>query len=201
MENTSLAAKGALANRLQRRTTCKIQNGCQGAPKFQGGSGKVSTPRFLGVLSNFRKISFLIRAPLWDKVATEGKKKTGEKKTGKKEKKIRMKIVTTTSLPAVDCPNADCWNAASSRQKEEKTDDYSGHYIIASSWPPERRPLERRTLVLKKMAAQLMALSFKCLLHIWPLILNLQVMSVYQISGEAFFRGFKIWKNLVFNAL
>ena len=29
----------------------------------------------------------------------------------------------------------------------EKTDDYSGHYIIARSWPPEHRPLERRTLV------------------------------------------------------
>ena len=52
--NTSLAAKGALANRLQRRTTCKIQNGRQGAPKWQRGSGKVSTPRFLGILSNFR---------------------------------------------------------------------------------------------------------------------------------------------------
>ena len=52
--NTSLAAKGALANRLQRRTACKIQNGRQGAPKWQRGSGKVSTPRFLGVLSNFR---------------------------------------------------------------------------------------------------------------------------------------------------
>ena len=51
--NTSLAAKGALANRLQRRTACKIQNGRQGAPKWQRGSGKVSTPRFLGVLSNF----------------------------------------------------------------------------------------------------------------------------------------------------
>ena len=52
--NTSLAAKGALANRLQRRTACKTQNGRQGAPKWQRGSGKVSTPRFLGVLSNFR---------------------------------------------------------------------------------------------------------------------------------------------------
>ena len=32
-------------------------------------------------------------------------------------------------------------------KKREKTDDYSGHYVIASSRPPERRPLERRTLV------------------------------------------------------
>ena len=37
MDNSSLAAKGALANRLQRRTACKIQNGCQGAPKCQRG--------------------------------------------------------------------------------------------------------------------------------------------------------------------
>ena len=51
LDNTSLAAKGALAHRLQRRTACKIQNGRQGAPKWTTGSGKVS--RFLGVLSNF----------------------------------------------------------------------------------------------------------------------------------------------------
>ena len=30
---------------------------------------------------------------------------------------------------------------------EEKTDDYSGQYVIASRRLPERRPLERRTLV------------------------------------------------------
>ena len=54
VQNTSLAAKGALANRLQRRTDCKIQNGRQGALKWQRGSGKVSTPRFLGVPVNFR---------------------------------------------------------------------------------------------------------------------------------------------------
>ena len=52
--NTRLVAKGALAHRLQRRTACKVQNGRQGAPKWLTGSGKVSTPRFLGVLSNFR---------------------------------------------------------------------------------------------------------------------------------------------------
>ena len=54
LKDTSLAAKGALANRLQRRTACKIENGRQGAPKWQRGSGKVFTPRFLGVLSSFR---------------------------------------------------------------------------------------------------------------------------------------------------
>ena len=40
--NTSLAAKGALAHRLQRHTACKIQNGRQGAPKWRTGSGKVA---------------------------------------------------------------------------------------------------------------------------------------------------------------
>ena len=49
-----VAAKGALTNRLQRRTACKIQNDRHGAPKWQRGSGKVSTPRFLGVPVNFR---------------------------------------------------------------------------------------------------------------------------------------------------
>ena len=34
--------------------------------------------------------------------------------------------------------------------KREKTDYYSGHYVIASSRPPERRPLERRTLAPKE---------------------------------------------------
>ena len=66
--NTSLAAPGALAHRLQRRTICKIQNGCQWASKWPTWSGKVCTLRFLGVLSNFCKISFLIRALLlWEK--------------------------------------------------------------------------------------------------------------------------------------
>ena len=31
--------------------------------------------------------------------------------------------------------------------KKEKTDENSGHYVVASSRPPERRLLERRTLV------------------------------------------------------
>ena len=34
-------------------------------------------------------------------------------------------------------------------EKKEKTDENSGHYVIASSRPPERRPLERRTLAPK----------------------------------------------------
>ena len=32
-------------------------------------------------------------------------------------------------------------------KRKEKNVVFSGHYVIASSWPPERRPLERRTLV------------------------------------------------------
>ena len=33
--------------------------------------------------------------------------------------------------------------------KKEKDDENSGHYVISSSRPPERRPVERRTLVQK----------------------------------------------------
>ena len=32
-------------------------------------------------------------------------------------------------------------------KRKEKTDDYSGHYVIASSRLPDRRPLECRMLV------------------------------------------------------
>ena len=32
-------------------------------------------------------------------------------------------------------------------KNNKKTDENSGHYVIASSRLPERRPLERRTLV------------------------------------------------------
>ena len=34
-------------------------------------------------------------------------------------------------------------------KRKEKTDENSGHYVIASSRPPERRTLERRTLAPK----------------------------------------------------
>ena len=33
------------------------------------------------------------------------------------------------------------------KEKKEKNGVFSGHYVIASNLPPERRPLERRTLV------------------------------------------------------
>ena len=48
----------------------------------------------------------------------DGGQKTGGEKTGKKNRE----------------------------KKRENTDENSGHYVIASSRPPERRPLERRTL-------------------------------------------------------
>ena len=70
--NTSLAAQGALAHRLQRctacnaalpttphrlqrRTACKIQNGRQGAPKWLMGSGKGCTPSIWALPSTFAK--------------------------------------------------------------------------------------------------------------------------------------------------
>ena len=34
-------------------------------------------------------------------------------------------------------------------KNKENTNENSGHYVIASSRPPERRPLERRTLAPK----------------------------------------------------
>ena len=36
-------------------------------------------------------------------------------------------------------------------KKKENTDENSGHYVVASSRPPERRPLERRTLAPIKL--------------------------------------------------
>ena len=78
--NTSLAAKGALANRLQRRTAGKIQNGHQGTPKWPTGS---STPKPFKQLS-LNKF-FDPSTPSMRK-GRDGGKKTGEK-TGKKEKK------------------------------------------------------------------------------------------------------------------
>ena len=35
-------------------------------------------------------------------------------------------------------------------KRKEKNGIFSGHYVIASSLPPERRPLERRKLVPKE---------------------------------------------------
>ena len=38
--------------------------------------------------------------------------------------------------------------------KKEKTDENSGHYVIASSQPPKQRPVERRTLVPKNVGTK-----------------------------------------------
>ena len=84
--NTSLAAPGALAHCLQRRTACKIQNGCQWAPKWPTGSGQVSTSRFWGILSIFREISFLIRALLLLRKVDDGEKRKEKKKRKKRRK-------------------------------------------------------------------------------------------------------------------
>ena len=51
--NTNLAAPGALAHRLQRRTACKIQNGRQGPPIWPTGSGKGFNPRSLATPNHF----------------------------------------------------------------------------------------------------------------------------------------------------
>merc|ERR1711954_296698 len=86
-------------------TTCKIQNGRQGAPKWQRGSGKV-----------FGRSKQLLLNKFFDPSTPSMRKGRDEKKREK---------------------------------KREKTDENSGHYVIASSRPPERRPLERRTLAPK----------------------------------------------------
>ena len=61
LRNTSLASKGALAHRLQRRTACKFQSGHQGAPKWPMGSGKVSTPSTVGFYVFFMAAAFFMK--------------------------------------------------------------------------------------------------------------------------------------------
>ena len=82
--------------------TSKIQNGHQGAQKWQRGAKQLLLNKF-----------FDPSTPSMRKGRDGG---TG-KKNGKK-RKIRMKIVATTSLPAVDRPNVNRWNAARSRQNQ-----------------------------------------------------------------------------------
>ena len=55
------------------------------------------------------------------------KGRDGEKKTEKKREKNGKKT-------------------GEKKKKKKNTDENSGHYVVASSRPPERRPLERRTL-------------------------------------------------------
>ena len=76
-KNTSLAAPGALANRLQRRTARKA-NKANLDPQIKNPRSLLYSNMAPPV--NFRKISFLIRALLlWEKVETE-KKKSGMEK-------------------------------------------------------------------------------------------------------------------------
>ena len=44
----------------------------------------------------------------------------------------------------------DGGNGKKKNPEKEKNYENSGHYVIASSRPPERRPLERRTLAPKE---------------------------------------------------
>ena len=118
--NTSLAAKGALAHRLQRRTACKIQNGRQGAPKWRTGSGKVSTPKVFG-----------------------------------HSKQLLLNKFFDPSTPSMRKGR----NGGNNGKKAEKNDENSGHYVIASSQPPEHRPLERRKLLPKDIIYFLTNLS------------------------------------------
>ena len=117
--NTSLAAQGALAHRLQRRSACKIQNGRQGGPKWPMGSGKVSTV--------FGRSKQLLLNKFFDPSTPSMRKGRDGGKRGKK----------------------------TGGKNKENTDENSGHYIIASSRPPERRPLEHRTLVPKMLTLKM----------------------------------------------
>ena len=78
--------KGVLTHHPQCCTAWKIQNGHQRAPKWLTGSGKVSTPRFWGILSNFRKNKFFDPSTSSMRKGRDGEKKRG-KKNGKKKKK------------------------------------------------------------------------------------------------------------------
>ena len=104
--------KGALANRLQRRTACKIQNGRQGAPKWPPGVWKGVYPWVFGRSKQLSQNKFF--DPYTPSMRKGRDEENGEKTGGKIEKRL-MKIVATTSLPAVDRPNIDRWNAARSR--------------------------------------------------------------------------------------
>ena len=59
------------------------------------------------------------------------------------------------------------------REKKEKMNENSGHYVIASSRPPERRTPERRTLERHTLVPKiLMALSY-FFAHLLMMIKNL----------------------------
>ena len=65
-------------------------------------------------------------------------------------------------------------------KKGEKTDENSGHYVIASSRPPERRPLERRTLAPKRARANSLAVSLVCTrCYLYP-SLDIKIKIIFQ---------------------
>ena len=101
--NTSVATPEELAYRLQHRTACYIQNGQQGAPKWQTGSGKGNNPKFLGTPG----------APSMRKRCNGDME--GEKQ-GEGKKKERQKMWSLMSL-LIDCLTATDFNADRSCQK------------------------------------------------------------------------------------
>ena len=61
-----------------------------------------------------------------------------------------MTFIVATNVIASRPPKRRPTGTPHARAKrKEKNIVFSGHYVIASSRPPERRPLERRTLVPK----------------------------------------------------
>ena len=54
---------------------------------------------------------------------------------------------------------------------KKKTDGNSGHFVVASSRPPERRPLERRTLAPIKKKTTLQNLTkYEIIQNLWLIV-------------------------------
>ena len=71
------------------------------------------------------------------------------------------------------------------KKRKEKNDGFSGHYVIASRRPPERRPLERRTLVPKAIhpVDRNFQVSWVTMTIHLVLILGVKSTSTYQIAS------------------
>ena len=83
-------------------------------------------------------------------------------RNGEKKWKIMTFIVATTSLP-VNRPNETARTTITGTPHAcaKKNDENSGHYINASSRPPERRPLERRTLAPKLRLRSRLCITYR----------------------------------------
>ena len=92
LNNTSLAAPGALAHRLQCRTACKIQNCCSEAH-----NGRQGLERFLGAPVNFLLISFFDPNIPFTRKGRNGEKKMGKKWNG-------MTFIVATNVVASQPP-------------------------------------------------------------------------------------------------